>query len=323
MPSARPDAPPTVFPRVTAEAMLAGLDALGLDAAGVARRAGLGEDALLPSTVWRALWREARGASSDPALPSRIGAAIPYGKLGLLDYLTASAETLDAALLSLANHMSAAAAVVGLHYAAPAVRVVSRSTAEADNDEFVVGLCVARFRKVMDEDPIARVLLNRPAVRGHDFYDVPVTWDAPRAGFDLRAGSLDAQLTTTDPDLHRTLREAAQTLGLGPGGSALETRIRARLPGLIRKGRADAVTVAATLGMSKRTLHRRLEDAGQSLQEILDAPRAQEAERLLRAGEELVEIAFALGYADQAAFTRAFTRWRGMSPGAWRDAHGG
>jgi len=305
--------------------VLGGLAAIGLDAAAIAASAGYApaDEELVPAATWGAIWRAARAASGDPALPSRVGAAIPVGKLGLLDYLVASAQTVDGALRSLADHMSAAASMVGLHYDPPRARVVSQSTARADTDEFVVGMLVARMRRLVDgADPVARVALNRPRpedARPHEsFYAVTIEWDAPRAGIDLVPETLNARLETTDPDLHRVLRETASRLGLGPGISELETRIRARLPGLIARGRADAQTLARSLGMSRRTLYRRLDEAGQSLQAILDAYRADQAERMLRAGAELIEVAHATGYADQAAFTRAFVRWRGMSPGKWR-----
>ena len=92
------------------------------------------------------------------------------------------------------------------------------------------------------------------------------------------------------------------------------TRIRACLPESVG---VDAV--AATLHMSARTLQRRLGETGAQFSEVLDAVRADEAKRALVAGElPLAEIAWRLGFADLATFSRAFKRWTGKPPGTFR-----
>jgi AraC-like DNA-binding protein len=73
--------------------------------------------------------------------------------------------------------------------------------------------------------------------------------------------------------------------------------------------------VASLLRLSRRTLQRRLRDFGFSFEELVDDVRRVEAIRRVGIGEESVlEIAFMLGYSDQAHFTRAFRRWTGLSP---------
>jgi len=72
--------------------------------------------------------------------------------------------------------------------------------------------------------------------------------------------------------------------------------------------------------MSARTLQRRLESEGASFSEIVDGVRERLARQWLgEEGRSLVEIAFALGFSDLAAFSRAFKRWTGRPPGAWRS----
>ena len=73
--------------------------------------------------------------------------------------------------------------------------------------------------------------------------------------------------------------------------------------------------VAAQLDVSIRTLQRRLEDCGLSFKALVDDIRRSIAIQLVRAGEHAAtEIAFMLGYSDQAHFIRAFKRWTGMPP---------
>lgn len=77
--------------------------------------------------------------------------------------------------------------------------------------------------------------------------------------------------------------------------------------------------VARLLHLSPRTLHRRLEDEGSSFQASKDALRRDLAiERLAKSAKGLAQIAAELGFADTAAFYRAFVRWTGMAPAHYR-----
>jgi len=79
--------------------------------------------------------------------------------------------------------------------------------------------------------------------------------------------------------------------------------------------------IAREIGMSSRTMRRKLADAGVSFQEVLDECRMRQAlfEFRTRPDLSIAEIALRLGYAEHSNFTRAFHRWAGMSPQAWRS----
>ncbi len=77
--------------------------------------------------------------------------------------------------------------------------------------------------------------------------------------------------------------------------------------------------VASALGVSARTLQRKLSEEGAVFQELVDQARRELAERLLRTTQyPLVEIAFLTGFAEQSGFTRAFKRWAGETPRSYR-----
>ncbi|MBL8422165.1 MAG: AraC family transcriptional regulator [Candidatus Accumulibacter phosphatis] len=77
--------------------------------------------------------------------------------------------------------------------------------------------------------------------------------------------------------------------------------------------------VARTLHLSARTLHRRLEDEGSSFQAIKDGLRRDVAiNSLAKSRQAVAEIAAELGFADPAAFYRAFVRWTGIAPAHYR-----
>ena len=82
----------------------------------------------------------------------------------------------------------------------------------------------------------------------------------------------------------------------------------------------DLAETAAALGMSMATLQRRLAAEHTSFQKVKDELRRDVAVVRLNAGHAtLAEIAFELGFADSAAFQRAFKSWTGSAPGSYRQ----
>lgn len=99
----------------------------------------------------------------------------------------------------------------------------------------------------------------------------------------------------------------------------LESRVRLAVSRVLSEGVPSVSAIAETLGMSARTLQRRLSDAGQSFQGLVDHARRDLAQRLLQeTGYSLAEVAFLTGFADQSGFTRAFKRWAGCTPRSYR-----
>jgi AraC-like DNA-binding protein len=77
--------------------------------------------------------------------------------------------------------------------------------------------------------------------------------------------------------------------------------------------------VAHELGLSARTLQRRLTDSGITFQQVVEETRRELARHYLKQrAVELNEAAFLLGFADANSFFRAFQLWEGTSPGEWR-----
>jgi AraC-like DNA-binding protein len=107
---------------------------------------------------------------------------------------------------------------------------------------------------------------------------------------------------------------------LGPGTNGADpVETAANLGAFVKKmlpyGGVSVDHVAAHLRMSTRTLQRRLRDFGFSFEEIVDDVRRVEAIRRVATGDSsAIEIAFMLGYSDQAHFSRAFRRWTSMAP---------
>ncbi|MGB0659179.1 MAG: AraC family transcriptional regulator ligand-binding domain-containing protein [Mangrovicoccus sp.] len=106
-----------------------------------------------------------------------------------------------------------------------------------------------------------------------------------------------------------------------PAEIPLETQLMEEIAKLLSGGVPALTEVATQLGIGARTLQRRLADRGTSFQALVDEARRHLAQQLLdSSGYSLSEIAFLTGFSEQSAFTRAFKRWEGQSPRAYRQA---
>ena len=150
--------------------------------------------------------------------------------------------------------------------------------------------------------------------------------------FDHHPGRAEALVATLTPELGGAeLRVAALKrpdsaaharellASLAPRGATTASQVRDLVEMLLPARRCGADQVARSLGMDRRTLHRRLAATGDTFTSIVDAVRAGLAERYL-AGERyrLTEISDLLGFAAPSAFSRWFRARFGESPRGWR-----
>lgn len=87
---------------------------------------------------------------------------------------------------------------------------------------------------------------------------------------------------------------------------------------------AGVEEIATLLGISAQTLRRRLREEGNGFQEIKDSVRKESAiDQLLNTGRTANEIAESIGFSEPSAFHRAFKKWTGTTPGAYRESAAG
>ena len=172
------------------------------------------------------------------------------------------------------------------------------------------------------------VLLPRkrpPDIRPYrDWFAAPLHFDSILAGMVFEERCLSQPIADADPLLHTLLRENA-SLAMGRQDPLLHGDVRRTIRLLLLNQRCSREDVARSLGLHPRTLGRRLQAAGATFQQLLDESRADLAQQLLRDTRiTIARIAATLGYRDPTIFTRAFTRWTGRTPSAFRaELHGG
>jgi AraC-like DNA-binding protein len=144
---------------------------------------------------------------------------------------------------------------------------------------------------------------------------------APVTRLVIDAGYLTEPLRRDDAALRQMLRRGVSII-------VLSHRRDRRLVQQVRQllaTRPDlphtADSVAATLHLSPRTLHRQLRDEDASLQQLKDeARRARAEDLLLRTRRPIKQIAGDVGFVNEKSFTRAFRGWTGLGPAAFRTA---
>ena len=123
-----------------------------------------------------------------------------------------------------------------------------------------------------------------------------------------------AMWSTFEPALQARLGEMCSS-------STMSERVRAWLNENIASGRNSISEAARDLGVSSRTLQRRLTEEGTSYKEILGGLREQLSRHYLtQTNLPAAEIAFLLGYKEQSSFYRAFNEWTGTTPDRLRSA---
>ncbi|MDQ3371004.1 MAG: AraC family transcriptional regulator [Myxococcota bacterium] len=153
--------------------------------------------------------------------------------------------------------------------------------------------------------------VSTPAYR--DVFGVDVAFGAPRDELELDTAQLDLRLASADPITSAVLEEkVARLASTQAGRSPFIDQVRRAAAQI--EGTVTLAAIAKRVGLSERTLRRRLEQEGQTLRAIVDDVRRERADALLAAGSSVKETAFALGFSEPSAFSRAYKRWTGTSP---------
>jgi AraC-like DNA-binding protein len=137
----------------------------------------------------------------------------------------------------------------------------------------------------------------------------------------IDSASLDRAQRTADPRLLATVQSigAGELRGQKRSWSGVRAQVASQLRAELASGEVRIRKLARSLHMSVRTLQRRLDEEETTFAEVLDEVREELARDLVSALDvPLAEVAQRLGFAEFATFSRAFKRWTGRAPGAFR-----
>ena len=275
-------------------------------------------------------WRLAGRITGDESLGLHMAQTVPVGALDLLEYACRSSPTLEAALRQLARygHVVGDRAAPWLIPVGDGVAVTWSGQAQRPRAEFAMGFLVRLAREATGtwlaprEVRFAHGAPDDPAEH-RAYFHAPLTFDEPNNQLLFSREDLSRPFRSADPALSgvacRRLEKMLRQVQASDDSTS--ARVRRLLFESLARGGASAGDIARELGMSERTLHRRLHAENTSFRRLLDALRGELSSDLLREPRiGIAEIAFLLGYSEPAAFYRSFRRWTGQTPLAFRRA---
>lgn len=153
------------------------------------------------------------------------------------------------------------------------------------------------------------------------YFRCPVTFGADIDAIVMPMDRLDQPNTVGDESIWRFLTShIEETLAEQNEEEGLDRRVVMQIAEMLSDGVPQLPAVASGLGMSARTLQRRLSEHGVTYQNLVNQARLELARSLMdETRYSLAEIAFLTGFSEQSAFSRAFKRWVGKTPGAFRS----
>jgi len=310
----------------------------GVEVASLIREAGVEERLLtepgtrLPLDSVIQLWEKARRRTRDENFALHVAEFLPFGAYKTYDLLLATAPTIGEALVKAAKFngfvndafrptLQQKRGQICLEYS----NCLDTQCNPPEYIEFIFACFLLRLRLTTGVDwrPTEIHFRHSPPRDLSEHYRIfqaPVLFRQPATRAILDPAVLRIPQLFADAPTSELLEHYIQaTLNHLCVYDELAVALRRSLNGLLSFDGATLAAAARDLGMSRRGLQRRLAARGTSFRELFRALRCELALTLLsRRDMSMNEAADALGFSELSSFSRAFKKWTGMSPQAYR-----
>jgi len=150
----------------------------------------------------------------------------------------------------------------------------------------------------------------------------PLVFNAPKDMIVFDTASIELPLEGANPLLSREYDEIIMRYLARFDKENIQARIKVKIIENLAAGEIQQQEIAKSLGLSTRSLQRKLSLENTTYSEILDNTRQELAISYVNNNTySITEIAYILGFTDVSSFTRAFRRWTGLSPLHYREKH--
>jgi AraC-like DNA-binding protein len=310
----------------------------GRDVKAVLSKAGLRPEEIADPTVRLEvrsqikLLEVAAGELRDDFLGLHLARSFDLREIGLVYYVMASSERLVDAFRNAERYSRINTDGTRLSFKLGETADIAVDYVNVDRNsdrhqiEFWLVTLMRICRQLTDSRIAARRLKVRHSRAGSPlalktFFGTDVEFDADADEISFPAVIASLPVVGRDTHLNTLLRRYAEEALAGQPELRASNRSRVEkiIPQLLPHGRAKLSEVARQLGMSSRTLSRKLRDEGLTYAEILDQLRSALAKRYLGDRDlPVTQIAWLLGYQEVSSLTHAFKRWTGTTPREFR-----
>ena len=307
---------------------------LGLDTLPLLRRAGLSRamlvnsEHMLPARPVIRLLEESAEAARCVTFGLRMAEKRGLADLGMVSLLIAHQSTLRDALSVLAQFRNRINSTLVLRVEEFENMVLLQERFALDPpmycrqaDDLALGVLDQMGREVLGADwqPIAICLPYEPPPPSERpifqrLFSSPLEFSSDFEGILLNGADLDRSNPRSNPALAQHARNLVNAM-IDPGERSVVQEVEQAIQLLMPAGRASIASVADSLGMTVRTLQRRLDSEGASFTEMLDRVRVREVNRhMSQRRMRLTDMADALGYSSLSAFSNWYRGRFGESP---------
>lgn len=295
-------------------------------------------DNQIPFTELIGLYQIGADLTGDEAFGLHVGEQDSPKLYGILGYVTINSRTVGEALNRLIRfqHIRTDAYKFSLEITGSTAHLVyfyqtNEVSPQERRHESEETLCsIVQFgRRMTGFDWIPREVHfehQRPYnISEHErIFKAPVLFGKPTMQLIFDASFLTAPLIEADLMLGSLLeRQAEELLAKSPSEeSDFANQVRQLIRENLSAGETRMETICRKLGTSARTLQRKLNEQGTSFQRLLEETQSEMSKFYLQQPEiAICEISYLLGFSQTSAFHRAFRRWTGLTPQAFRRKH--
>ena len=197
-------------------------------------------------------------------------------------------------------------------------------TGQREDNDGVLAFCIFMCRQSYGEDltPLS-VQLSRTKPLDpspiNDFYRCEVSYGHAENIVIFSAADVSRKQVSANPAIALAMEDVIITYVARLDSKDIASQVKHIVARLLVHGEPSRNSIAEELNLTPRTLQRRLEKQKSSVKNIIDETRHQLALEFLRDDYYSVkEVAYNLGFSDPSNFARAFKRWEGVSPNAYR-----
>src|SRR5215813_821526 len=273
------------------------------------------------------MWNLVIRALPDRVLALEIVADFVPGDLGVMGYILHQMENLEEALEAMCRYarLVSQGAIPSIERGPSATRVsfslYPALLATQQAPETAVALMIGFIRRTVDvEFAPTTVHLPHPRTERSDlleqFYGAKISHGQPAVAIEFPTPFLSRPVAGADPNLAVYLRQQAdQMLSRMEESKGVSHETARRLAERLGRGEPSQALIAKQMGVSERTLQRRLQEEGTTFNQLLEATRRDIALGYLTNPRlAAYEVSFLVGYTEPATFFRAFKRWTGKTP---------